>query len=140
MLKLLTYIPSYHYKTIYDIDYNRLKEMNKSVVLFDLDNTILPYHLNVIDDKIRLFLDELEKEFLVIIISNSTKKRVKFALNDNYKYIAFSIKPLKKGFKKAMKKYNFNKNDAIMISRKCKCTYRRKNDENSRFNAKIQRK
>ena len=26
------------------------------------------------------------------------------------------------------------------ISRKCKCTYRRKNDENSRFNAKIQRK
>ena len=29
---------------------------------------------------------------------------------------------------------------ADKLARKCKCTYRRQNDENSRFNAKIQRK
>ena len=32
------------------------------------------------------------------------------------------------------------KYDDVRIVAVCKCTYRRKNDENSRFNAKIQRK
>jgi len=115
MSKLVNYIPKFHYKSINEISFSKIKELNKKVILFDLDNTLLPYHLNELDEEAKIFLNNLEKSFLVVFISNSTKKRVEKALDGQFNFIAFALKPLQRGFRKAMKKFNFKAEDAMMI-------------------------
>ena len=36
------YIPDMYYKSIFDIDYEKLVKQNIKLLLFDLDNTIIP--------------------------------------------------------------------------------------------------
>ena len=56
------FLPTYVYKSVLDIDYNKLKEEGYHNLVFDLDNTILPYdNLELEENVINLF-KELNKE------------------------------------------------------------------------------
>ena len=43
MFDLQSYIPTDCYKTVFEIDYNKLYEQGKRLLLFDLDNTLISY-------------------------------------------------------------------------------------------------
>ncbi len=108
-------IPEYYLASIFEIPYDELKKQGKKALLFDLDNTIIDYHETVISKETIEFLKKIEKDFKVIIISNSGKKRVSTAVGEYFDYIYHATKPLKRGFKKAIKKLQLEKSSIVMI-------------------------
>ena len=109
------YIPDIYQKDIKTINYNKLKKRKIKCLIFDLDNTITNYYDNNIDKDIISLFDSLKKNFKVIILSNSTKKRVsKIANKLKVQYIPLAMKPLAFNFKRIMKRYHLS-NDALAI-------------------------
>lgn len=98
-------IPDDYVSSIFDIDYNKLYSNGKRLILTDLDNTLISYKTTEPTDELYKWKSELEgMGFEIIIVSNSGKKRVKhFANMLGIKYVNLSTKPLKRGFKKALK-------------------------------------
>ena len=99
--------PDMYKKSIYDIDYKKLKEMGKKCLFFDLDTTIISYQETMPDEKaIKLFESLKDMGFKCYLFSNSHSNRlmkVKDILNIDVYYS--SMKPLKKNYKKVLKKY-----------------------------------
>lgn len=72
------YVPDIYRKSIYTIDYNKLKTSGIKCILFDLDNTLVPYNEKVPSKKVKdLFKKIKALGFKIIIFSNSSKKRLK---------------------------------------------------------------
>ena len=110
------FIPKIYQKDIFSIDYKLLKEKDINLIIFDLDNTIGKIKDKVCDEVTSKFINNLNKEFIVIIASNSLKKRVLLFSNsiECEKYY-FSLKPLSFVLRKLKKKYNIDyKNMAIV--------------------------
>ncbi|MFV0275057.1 MAG: YqeG family HAD IIIA-type phosphatase [Bacilli bacterium] len=111
------FIPDIYQKNIYSIDYDSLKQNDIKCILFDLNNTIVPYNSTLISNKLKLFIDELKlKGFKIIILSNSTKNRIRKFKNElNLDSAAFSLKPSTRKLKKIMKLYNFKYHEMCII-------------------------
>jgi len=72
------YVPDVYQKSIYTINYKKLKENGIKCLLFDLDNTLVPYKIKKPTDKvIELFSCLKEEGFKIVLFSNSSKKRLK---------------------------------------------------------------
>ncbi|MDR2867812.1 MAG: hypothetical protein LBV55_04070 [Acholeplasmatales bacterium] len=108
------FIPSLYYPTIFDIDYLLLKKEGITTLFFDLDNTIIPNDVKQIDNKSLEFLQQLQQNFKVLILSNNVLQRVKFA-SFTIPYVYKANKPLKKGFKQALKLVNSTKEETASI-------------------------
>lgn len=110
--------PDIYQKSIYTIDYKKLKEeRNIKCILFDLDNTCVPYVDKRPTKKLKDFFNKLENQgFKVIIFSNSPKSRLevfKKELNVDCCYSA--KKPLKGKFYKVLKMYNYDISETAII-------------------------
>lgn len=103
------FVPDMYQKSVYTIDYKKLKKIGIKCILFDLDNTIVPTSLNKPDKKIKMLFYELKNMgFKLIIISNSPKSRVEPFKNElQVDASAFALKPRKDKYLKIMKIYNF---------------------------------
>ncbi|HHU56559.1 MAG TPA: YqeG family HAD IIIA-type phosphatase [Acholeplasmataceae bacterium] len=106
LFKIESFIPYACRKTVYDIDYNKLYEQGKRILLMDLDNTLLPYDKEYPDSELKsLFRRIKDIGFTVIIMSNNVEARVKtFAEAVECDYVYSALKPLKRGYQKALKK------------------------------------
>lgn len=110
------FIPDIYEQSIYTIDYKKLKKRGIKCLLFDLNNTLASYEIDYPNDELREKMFELEKDFKVIIVSNSSKNRVRpFKEKLNIDSSFNSKKPLKKKFKKIMNLYNFKDTEIAMI-------------------------
>ena len=110
------FIPDMYVMNIYEINYEKLKSMGIKCLLFDLDNTIAPYSKTEPDKKLKEFIHKLERNFKVIILSNSGKKRLKpFKEGLNVDVAFKSKKPFSKKYKKIMKMYHFKTNEMACI-------------------------
>lgn len=111
------FIPDIYQKSIYEINYKKLKNIGIKCLIFDLDNTIAPLNNKKPTKKLKDLIEELkDMKFKVIILSNSPKKRVEpfkdiLAVDSAY----FSFKPLKKKYKKILNIYNFKPNQIAAI-------------------------
>lgn len=110
------YVPNKYCQSIFTIDYDKLKEENIKCLLFDLDNTLVPYSESVPTQDVKELIHMLETDFKVIIISNSPKSRLrpfKEILNID---VAFSSrKPSKKKYLKIMELYKFKPEEIACI-------------------------
>ena len=100
------FIPTIYKETVFDVDYNKLYEEGIRLILTDLDNTLISYKENEVTSELESWINARKSEgFEIIIVSNnSSVKRVKeFAGKLNISYVARAKKPLKGGFKKALK-------------------------------------
>lgn len=108
--------PTMYRKNIFEIDYEKLKEKGIRCLVFDLDNT-----LGLIDHekcplKAKQLLKKLQDDFLVLISSNNSKKRIKPYLEDlGIGGIANSMKPSTRGLRKIKKDYLLKKKEMVMI-------------------------
>ena len=111
------FIPDIYQKSIYDIDYKKLKKNGIKCLIFDLDNTIAPINIKKPTKKMKDLFEELkDMKFKVLIVSNSFKKRVepfKDILGVDSAY--FSCKPLKRKYKKILKIYHFKQTQIACI-------------------------
>ncbi|SNX55336.1 YqeG family HAD IIIA-type phosphatase [Thermoanaerobacterium sp. RBIITD] len=98
-------IPDMYVKTIYDIDFEKLKEKGIHCLVVDIDNTLVPQKVRYADrNVIRLFKYLKSKDFRVCLISNNTNKRVdEFREKIEVPGIAWAIKPRRGAFNKALK-------------------------------------
>lgn len=110
------FIPDMYYKSVYDINYGKLKQRKIKCLLFDLDNTIAPYTEDVPSQDIKELFHMLSCDFKVIIFSNRNKNRLrpfKEILNVDTAYS--SKKPFKKKYKKIMDIYGYNPEEIACI-------------------------
>lgn len=111
------FVPDIYQKSIYHIDYEKLLDCGIKCLLFDLDNTCVPYKDKIPNKKlIELFEDLKDKGFKIIIFSNATRRRIapfKKALNVDC--LARAHKPNKKSFLKILKIFNYKLSDVAII-------------------------
>lgn len=112
----MKYLPDIYKRNIFDINYKKLKDEGIKCLIFDLDNTLAKIDSVDIDNKTKELIERLKKEFIILIVSNSPKKRVKVFLDildiDGY---YFALKPSIRSLKRIKDKYNLsNKNIAII--------------------------
>ena len=110
------YLPDIYKKNIFCIDYKKLKKRNIKCLIFDLDNTLALIDQNKVDVKVKELITELKKSFLVILVSNSPKKRVFSFSNDlEIDSYPFALKPSIRTLKKIKAKYNLESSDIAII-------------------------
>jgi len=88
---------------VQDIDLNMLKEKSIKGLILDIDNTLVPEHVEEADQNAVDWIEGLKKEgFKVCIVSNAAKKRVD-RFNEKLKLIAIhrAKKPVSGAFRKA---------------------------------------
>ena len=111
------FIPDMYQKSIYHIDYDKLKEDGIKCLLIDLDNTCVPYKDKEPNKKlIDLFEMLKDMDFKVIIFSNASKKRLyPFKNTLNVDCSARSKKPFTGKMKKVLKMFNYDLSEVVMI-------------------------
>lgn len=115
-MSMKLFIPDMYQKDIFTIPYQKLKEMGYQLLIFDLDNTIGSIKEKNCNLETINFLNQLSKDFQVVIASNSHKKRVQsFCRNLKCKYYSLSLKPTLKVLRKIKKDYNIDYQKMVII-------------------------
>ncbi len=115
--QLNRFYPQYYVKSIYDIDYDKLKKDGKRGLVFDLDNTLAPFDIVEPTEEIINFINKLIKDgFKVCLVSNNKGNRVQiFNKKLNLVAIPKAGKPKTKGIKQGLQKLGVTKDEAVMI-------------------------
>ncbi len=111
------FMPDIYQKSIYYINYDKLYKKGIRLLLFDLDNTITPSHINKPTKRLKKLFDELkDKGFKIIIMSNSTKHRIEPFKNElMVDACAFSLKPRKDKYVYIMDKFKYKHTEIASI-------------------------
>lgn len=114
--RYLNFIPNEHQKSVNNIDFLGLYQKGFRVCLIDIDNTLVSYQEHTPNEKTINLLNEIEQiGFKILLISNNNKQRVSLFSKDlKYPYLASARKPLKKGFKKALKLLGVNDKTTVI--------------------------
>ena len=108
--------PNIYKKNIYDINYGLLKKEGIKCLIFDLDNTLGLISHKRCPDEAKELIKKLQKDFIVVISSNNTKKRLKPYLNElGIEGTSWSMKPSIKSLIYIKTKYKLHKNEMCMI-------------------------
>lgn len=111
------FLPDIYTQSIYTINYEDLKNAGIKIILFDLDNTLIPINANEPTKKIKDLFDDIKKSGLKpVIMSNSGKKRVEpFKEGLFVDAACSSMKPLKKKYKKVLNIYNVKPGEVAAV-------------------------
>lgn len=111
------FIPDMYQKSIYFIDYDKLKENGIKCLLFDLDNTCVPFKDKRANKKLKDLFDNLgEMGFKVVIFSNASRNRLlPFKNYLNVDCASNCRKPFKKKFNKVIKMFKYDLSDVAII-------------------------
>ena len=112
----MKYLPDIYKKNIFDINYNKLKKKDIKCLIFDLDNTLALIDSNRAEDNVKKLITDLKKSFIVVIVSNSPKRRLSsFGKALEVDYYPFALKPNIRTLKKIKSKYNLESCDIAII-------------------------
>lgn len=111
------FVPDMYQKSVYHIDYDKLQEDGIKCILFDLDNTCVPYRDKEPNKKlVELFETLKDMGFKLIIFSNASKKRIKpFKKVLNIDCLAKAGKPNKRNFLKVLKLFDYELSDVVIV-------------------------
>ena len=111
------FLPDIYQQSIYTIDYESLKNAGIKIILFDLDNTIIPINTDVPNKKLKMLFEDIKiMGMKPVIMSNSGKKRVEPFKDGLYVDAAYSsMKPLKRKYKKILNLYNVKPSEVAAI-------------------------
>jgi HAD superfamily phosphatase (TIGR01668 family) len=112
-----SFMPDIYQKSIYYINYDKLFKKGIRCILFDLDNTIVPSHVNTPTKRLKKLFDELrDKGFKVIIMSNSPRHRIEpFKDYLNVDACSFSLKPKSNKYERIMEKFNYKPTEIAAV-------------------------
>lgn len=107
---LKRFIPKIYQKSIFTINYDKLKKNGIKCLLFDLDNTVSPAKEVIYSEKIKKLFDKLKKDFKIILFSNNFPKRIRpFAEYYNVDAACLSLKPFSYKYRYIVRKYGYKK-------------------------------
>lgn len=111
------FLPDIYVKSIYNVNYENLKNAGIKIILFDLDNTIVPINDCIPSARLKNLFEDIKKLGLKpVIMSNSGKKRVE-PFKDGLLVDAAcsSLKPLPFKYKKIMELYDVKPNELAAV-------------------------
>jgi len=114
---LKRFFPNDYVKNVYEINYKKLKKDKVKGLIFDIDNTLVPYYIKQGDQKlVDLFEDLKKRGFRICLVSNGKKDRV-VKFNENLKLVAIhkAQKPRRINLRKAMNVMKTTKENTVMI-------------------------
>lgn len=114
-MALINKIPYLYFPKIEDIDFKELAKIQIKALLFDLDNTIIPYNEPEIPREKVAFLKQLEEDFKVVILTNNSIKRASVACGGNFNCVAQARKPFRKGLFEALEIAGCLPSEAVII-------------------------
>ena len=66
--------PDYNVKTIFEVNYDELKEQGVVALIFDLDSTVMKSKSGVFTKEAQDLFANLQKDFMILIASNNKNK------------------------------------------------------------------
>ena len=111
-------IPRGVYPSVTSLDPKKLKEKGITLVLADLDNTLVPYKVLEPSPEVAAWMAALKEEGIdLFLLSNSRKpgRAQKFAQQVGIPYQGHSGKPKKAGYFKAMERMGRTPKETIMV-------------------------
>lgn len=112
------FVPNEVYRTVFDIDFKKLYEEGKRIILTDVDNTLASYDEIGPSEQLLVLHQQLHQMgFKLYLISNNNDLRLrKFSETfTNEGYIAKARKPLRRGFQRALKLINRPLTEVVVI-------------------------
>jgi hypothetical protein len=109
--------PKEYLKSVFELTPQKLKSNNIDTLVFDIDNTLVPYWIKIPDEKLISYFDELKRNGIKIaVLSNSKEIRSKtFCSTVGMKYVYRAGKPGTGGFFKLMKILNSNPQNTALV-------------------------
>ena len=109
--------PNFYFNKITEIKIEFLKENNIRALILDVDNTLLDFDLKYVEGLEEWYKEIKDSNIKCMIVSNSNKTdKVKMVANLlKIPYIKFATKPLKRGFKKAIKVLDFPSENIAVV-------------------------
>jgi HAD superfamily phosphatase (TIGR01668 family) len=118
-LKLTKFIPNEFHESVYDIDFEALKEQGIQCVLSDLDNTLISYDEALPTKENLALFDKLKDLGMELaLVSNNVPARLETYTKElTIKGYANARKPLNIGLKRALKnmEQTYNKDQIVVI-------------------------
>lgn len=114
---LKNYLPDEYVSSVYDLSLDELWRQGRRLLLFDLDNTLVPWNHPEVSEEMMNWLDlARERGFSVCILSNNRGPRVReFADRIGTDYIAEARKPKEVAFLQAMERFHCTPEMTVMI-------------------------
>lgn len=116
-MSLVNFEPDMYVDSIYDLDFDQLKEAGINAYLFDLDNTLVET-----DDPdsppalVQLFKALEAKGIKILILSNNSNRRVaEFSEPLGLPYIGRAFKPFVHGYKRALEMLGARASETAMV-------------------------
>ena len=109
--------PTVKLDKITDISVELLNKLNIKALILDVDNTLSTHHGMVLCDGLSDWLNNMrENGIKLVILSNSTKKRVKpFAEKIDLDFLSTGLKPLFTGYLRAVKRLGVKKRQVAIV-------------------------
>ena len=109
--------PKLYYKNVQSINLDELYNLGIKGIILDVDNTLIDKEKVMPEGIVEWVETAKSKNFKVCILSNSNKKEKieTVAKKLNIDYLMFAKKPMKSGFKNALKLLNLNANECAAV-------------------------
>ena len=108
--------PDVYKKSIFDINYDHLKSIGITCLVFDLDNTLGMTSQKKCPDDVKELIRKLQDDFLIFICSNNTKRRLKPYMEElGVGGVCWSMKPTTFGLNRLKKNNRLKKKNMCLI-------------------------
>lgn len=116
-MSLENYMPDFALEKAYDVTFESLKKHGIKVVFVDLDNTLIAWNNPDGTPEMRQWLHDLQDAGIpVVVVSNNKYERVKRAVEKfGIEFEAFALKPFTFGINRALKRFDVQPYEVIMI-------------------------
>ncbi len=111
-------LPDYCCGSIYDVSPEKLKERGVTLLLADLDNTLVSYDKAMPPERLRAYAEELRGAGIdLLLLSNSRKptRPKQFAEALGIPYLGHAGKPKTGGFRTAMERMGRTREETMMV-------------------------
>ncbi len=98
--------PEIYLKSVFELDEKLLKKIGANTLIFDIDNTLVPYWVKTPTKELKEYFERLKNSGITIaVLSNSREERSKvFCAENNIPYYYRAGKPGVKGMKALLKR------------------------------------
>lgn len=109
--------PTWMIESIYNLTPDELKANGIKAILTDLDNTLIAWNNPSGTRELHQWLQQMAaNQIPVIVVSNNNHDRVEKAVQRfGLPFVARALKPLKTGLKKALKEYQLQQDEVVMV-------------------------
>ena len=115
MLKFL--YPKEYLPSVFQLTGEKLKALGKDTLIFDIDNTLVPYWIKTPTDELMAYFNSLrESGIKIAVLSNSKEIRSKtFCEEMEIPYYYRAKKPATEGMKKLLEKINSKAENSVIV-------------------------